>query len=98
MNHVAELLVKRSEGFIRAEIMDQGRAIHGVSKEDNDITREVYNIKHFTSQTVATMESATRIKGKISIIEFSLSEVERRVYFSHLPTPIESLSKGVFTL
>lgn len=64
LNHVAELLAKRSEGFIRAEIMDQGRAIHGVSKEDNDITREVHNIKHFTAQAVATMESATRTIGK----------------------------------
>ena len=64
LNHVAELLAKRSEGFIRAEIMDQGRAIHGVCKEDNDITREVHNIKHFTAQAVATMESATRTIGK----------------------------------
>ena len=64
LNHVAELLAKRSEGFIRAEIMDQGRAIHGVSKEDNDITREVHNIKHFAAQAMATMESATQTKGK----------------------------------
>ncbi|KAL9972185.1 hypothetical protein ACROYT_G018442 [Oculina patagonica] len=66
LTHVAELLAKRSEGFIRAEIMDQGRAIHGVSKEDNDITREVHNIKHFTAQAVATMESATRTKDSVS--------------------------------
>jgi len=64
LNHVAELLAKRSEGFLRAEIMDQGRAVHGVSKEDNDITREVHDIKHFTAQAIATMESATRTKGK----------------------------------
>ena len=64
LNHVAELLAKRSEGFVRAEIMDQGRAIHGVSKVDSDITREVHNIKHFTAQATATMESATRTKGK----------------------------------
>lgn len=64
LNHVAELLAKRSEGFIRAEIMDQGRAIHGISKEDNDISREVHNVKHFTAQAIAIMESATRTKGK----------------------------------
>ena len=64
LNHVAELLAKRSEGFIRAEIMDQGRAIHGVSKEDNDIIREVRNIKHFIAQALATMESATQSRGK----------------------------------
>lgn len=68
LNHVAELLAKRSEGFIRGEIMDQGRAIHGVSKEDNDIKREVHNVKHFTSQAMATMESATRTKGKKFIL------------------------------
>ena len=44
--------------------MDQGRAIHGVSKEDNDITREVLNIKYFTAQAVATVESATQSQGK----------------------------------
>ena len=61
---MAKLLGKRSEAFIRAEIMDQGRAIHGVSKEDNDITREVLNIKYFTAQAVATVESATQSQGK----------------------------------
>lgn len=60
---MAKLLGKRSEAFIRAEIMDQGRAIHGVSKEDNDIAREVLNIKYFTAQAVATMESATKSQG-----------------------------------
>ena len=64
LNHVAELLAKRSEGFIRAEIMDQGRAIQGVSKEDSDIAREVRNMKYFTSQAIAAMESATRTEGK----------------------------------
>jgi len=66
LNHVAELLTKRSEGFVRAEIMDQGRAIHGVSKEDNEIAREVHNIKHFTAQAIATKESATRTKDSVS--------------------------------
>lgn len=68
LNHVAGLLTKRSEGFVRAEIMDQGRAIHGVSKEDNEIAREVHNIKHFTAQAIATKESATRTKGKKFIL------------------------------
>lgn len=66
LNHVAELLAKRSEGFIRAEIMDQGRAIQGVSKEESDIRREVRNIKYFTSQAIAAMESATRTKDSVS--------------------------------
>ncbi|PFX31290.1 aldehyde dehydrogenase family 8 member A1-like isoform X1 [Stylophora pistillata] len=66
LNQVAKLLGKRSEAFIRAEIMDQGRAIHGVSKEDNDIAREVLNIKYFTAQAVATMESATKSQDSVS--------------------------------
>lgn len=61
---MAELLEKRFEGFIRAEIMDQGRAIQGTCKDDSDIARQVDNIKYFTALAVATMESASTTKGK----------------------------------
>lgn len=63
LNQVAELLEKRSEAFVRAEIMDQGRAIQGASKEYNDVHREVHNIKHFTALAIATTELATKTNG-----------------------------------
>lgn len=61
---MAELLEKRFEGFVRAEIMDQGRAIQGACKDDSDVARAVYNVKHFTAHAVATMETATKTRGK----------------------------------
>lgn len=64
MSHVADLLEKRFEGFVRAEIMDQGRAIQGACKDDSDVAREVHNIKHFAAKAVASMDSATKTTGK----------------------------------
>ena len=93
LNHVAKLLAKRSEGFVRAEIMDQGRAIHGVSTEDNDITREVHNIKHFTAQAVVTMGSATQTKGKkfISILktQYIVYKGNKRGCFTYIASDTE---------
>lgn len=66
LNQVAELLEKRSEAFVRAEIMDQGRAIQGASKEYNDVHREVHNIKHFTALAIAMTESATKTNDSVS--------------------------------
>ena len=63
LRHVAQLLEKRFEAFVRAEIMDQGRAIQGARKDDNDVAREVHNIKQITALAVATEESATKTKG-----------------------------------
>ena len=75
LNQVAELLEKRSEAFVRAEIMDQGRAIQGDSKEYNDVHREVHNIKHFTALAIATTESATKTNGnKLGSIRSSYQE------------------------
>ena len=63
LRHVAQLLEKRFEAFVRAEIMDQGRAIQGARKDDSDVAREVHNIKQITALAVATGESATKTKG-----------------------------------
>ena len=75
LNQVAELLEKRSEAFVRAEIMDQGRAIQGASKEYNDVHREVHNIKHFTALAIAMTESATKTNGnELGFIRSSYQE------------------------
>lgn len=60
---MANLLEKRSELFLRAEILDQGRAIQGAFKDDNDVAREVPVIKHFLAQTIARTESSTKTRG-----------------------------------
>ena len=76
LNQVAELLEKRSEAFVRAEIMDQGRAIQGASKEYNDVHREVHNIKHFTALAIAMTESATKTNGnELGFIRSSYQEL-----------------------
>ena len=75
LNQVAELLEKRSEAFVRAEIMDQGRAIQGASKEYDDVHREVHNIKHFTALAIAMTESATKTNGnELGFIRSSYQE------------------------
>jgi len=66
LRHVAQLLEKRFEAFVRAEIMDQGRAIQGARKDDSDVAREVHNIKQITALAVATGESATKTKDSVN--------------------------------
>lgn len=60
---MASLLKKRSELFLRAEILDQGRAIQGAFKDDNDVAREVPVIKHFLAQAMARTESSMKTRG-----------------------------------
>ncbi|XP_074620030.1 2-aminomuconic semialdehyde dehydrogenase-like isoform X1 [Acropora palmata] len=63
---MANLFEKRSELFLRAEILDQGRAIQGAFKDDNDVAREVPVIKHFLAQAMARTESSTKTRDSIS--------------------------------
>ncbi|KAK2563079.1 2-aminomuconic semialdehyde dehydrogenase [Acropora cervicornis] len=62
---MANLFEKRSELFLRAEILDQGRAIQGAFKDDNDVAREVPVIKHFLAQAMARTESSTKTRALV---------------------------------
>lgn len=63
LSHMTDLLEKRSELFLRAEILDQGRAIQGAFKDDSDVAREVPVIKHFLAQSMVRTESSTKTRG-----------------------------------
>ena len=80
---MANLLEKRSELFLRAEILDQGRAIQGAFKDDNDVAREVPVIKHFLAQAMARTESSTKTRGNgLCDIEIAIRKMRANGFYS----------------
>ena len=98
LSRVADLLEKRSEGFVRAEILDQGRAIQGACKDDNDVAREVIGMKYFLSEAVATVESATRTTGNAALGWHVLKTYYTRGVMLTMLDPIQSEPNSQLTL